>query len=329
MNSYIKKIGVYLPGEPVNNDNFVKRYKNIELNASMINMLFGAKHRHLAPSETQCSDLATNAALKIVTQEEKKEIDFLIFATASADLIEPATANIVQYKLGLTCPSIDVKNACNSFISALEIADAYISQGKYKNILIVSGEKTSDSIHFDAKDKEELKNNLAATSFGDGGSAVWVSETSTPQSIVFSKFDTMGEYWDLSTIKGGGSMHPFDSSKNYFQGETSKLIHMLNDTRARGFVAQCFDDCPWDKSEVDVLITHQVATHFYKNLAESIDFPFEKIYQTFHLFGNTAASSIPIALNDAITLGKIKKGDKVMLLGVAAGISLGVICFTF
>lgn len=328
MNSYIKAIGTYLPGAPISNQEFAKKYKNISLDADLIKVLFGSEKRYIAPQEMQCSDLASNAANKILTEQEKKDVDLLIFASASSDLIEPATSNIIQHKLGLTCPTFDVKNACNSFITALEIADAFISKNVYQNILIVSGEKPTDTIYFDAENKEVLKKNLAAISFGDGGSAVLVSATTENKGVLFSKFKTLGEFWDLSTIKGGGSMFPQAANMNYFQGETAKLIHILNTDAAQEFVAECIAASPWEKEEIDLLITHQIAAHFYKSLASAMDFPIEKIHHTFHLFGNTAAVSIPLALKDAIDAGKMKKGDKVMILGVAAGLSIGVVFLT-
>ncbi len=328
MNSYIKEIGVFLPGDPISNEDFAAMYKGEILRPEMIRTLFGGKYRYISAPDVQCSDLAVNAAKAFLKEEEKQSIDLLIFSSASADLIEPATANIVQEKLGLTCPVFDVKNACNSFISAMQIADAMIKSRMYKNILIVSGEKPSDTIRFDIGSKEKFKENIASISFGDGGAAMWLSTTKENTGIAYSRFLTMGEYWNLSTILGGGSMYPFDPDKNYFKGETAKLIDVLKNSDARQFAKECFDECPWEKEEIDLLITHQIATHFYDRLAKTIDFPLEKMHMTFDKYANTASTSMPIALFDAIQNGKAKRGDKIMLLGVAAGVSVGVIFLT-
>jgi len=327
MNTYIKHIGSFLPGTPIDNDSLIEMYKNKLLSAEMVRVLFGGEKRYFA-KDLQASDLATKAALKFLTEKDKHIIDLLIFASASADLIEPATANIVQEKLGLSCPVFDVKNACNSFLSAIEIADLFITTGRYKNILIVSGEKPSDTIRFSPKSKQELRSNIASVSFGDGGAAVWLAATEKPKGIEFIKFLSMGGFWNLSTVLGGGSMYPFDSDKNYFHGETAKLIDVLKDSNARQFAIDCFEQGPWDKEEIDLMITHQVATHFYKSLANTIKFPLEKIHQTFEKYANTASTAIPIALQDAIENGKAKKGDKIMLLGVAAGVSISVVFLT-
>ncbi len=327
MNSYIKYIGSYLPGKPLNNKEFIGMYNNKLLSSEIVSILFGGKQRYFA-NGMQSSDLAVNAALKFLKKEDKAKIDLLMFASASADLIEPATANIVQKKLGLSCPVFDIKNACNSFLSAMEIANSFISNGTYQNILIVSGEKPSDTIRFDLKDKQELKSNIASVSFGDGGAAVWMTSTNEKKGIEYIKFLSMGKFWNLSTVLGGGSMYPFDSDKNYFHGETAKLINVLGDSEARQFAIDCFEDGPWEKDEIDLLITHQVATHFYKSLAETINFPLEKIYKTFHKYANTASTAIPIALHDAIESGAVDKGDKIMLLGVAAGVSISVVFLT-
>ncbi len=324
MNSYIKELGIFLPGKPINNTEFAAMYKGQMLKPDMIRVLFGGKYRYIAKPEMQCSDMAVNAANTFLKEEDKQSIDLLIFSSASADLIEPATANIVQKKLGLSCPVFDIKNACNSFISAMQIANSLIQSNTYRNILIVSGEKPSDTIRFDTKSKEELKENIASVSFGDGGTAMWISSTKDKTGIAYSKFLTMGEYWNLSTVLGGGSMYPFDPDKNFFKGETAKLIDVLKDSDAQQFAIKCFEEGPWEKDEIDLLITHQIATHFYDRLAKTIDFPPEKIYKTFDKFANTASTSMPIALFDAIRNKKAKKGDKIMLLGVAAGVSIGV-----
>ncbi len=328
MRSYIKEIGVYLPGEPVDNETFARKYSGGFLHADMIRVLFGGQERFLADKDVHTSDMAVMAANSFLKEEDKSKIDLLIFASASADLIEPSTANIVQSKLGLSCPVFDLKNACNSVVSALQVADAFIKNNIHKNILIVSGEKPSDTIRFHPSSKQDIKNNIAAISFGDGGCALWIAGTKEDRGLRFSRFLSMGEFWHLSTIRGGGSMHPFDLEMNYFQGETAKLIDVLQDSNAQAFANKCIKDGPWGKAEIDLLITHQVATHFYKSLAETLDFPLEKIHQTFHKYGNTASTAIPIALHDAIQNGKAKRGDKIMLVGVAAGVSVGILFLT-
>ena len=197
LESIINKSGMYLP------DNIIEQK-------------FGVKERRFAGDDIQASDLAAGAALKILNQTDKDTIDCLIFASGSSDLIEPATANIVQSKLKLSCPAFDVKNACNSFVNALQVADSFISSGQYKKILITTGEKLSSIIKLNPENKEDLLKRLASLSMGDGGAAALIERSEDTAGIYAHRFETWGDYWGLCTVPGGGSMHPHDGVKSLF-----------------------------------------------------------------------------------------------------------------
>src|SRR5450432_3163070 len=136
----ISAIAGYAPSAIVCNleiESRVNRHLQL-LSPGCIERLFGVKERRFAAEDEQVSDLAVAAANKILLNVDPETIDCLIFAAASSDLIEPATANIVQYKLNLACNAFDVKNACNSFVTALNVANAFIESSQYKKILIVT-----------------------------------------------------------------------------------------------------------------------------------------------------------------------------------------------
>jgi 3-oxoacyl-[acyl-carrier-protein] synthase-3 len=285
--------------------------------------MFGVKERRYADAKTQVSDLAANAARKIVDKYGKDHFDCLIFASACSDLIEPATANIVQDKLGLNCPAFDVKNACNSFVTALQIAHAFVVSGTYKSVLIATGEKLSNCIKLDINSDEDLTDRLAAFSFGDAGSAVLVEASANESGLVFQRFKTTGKHWALCTIQGGGSMFPFEPEKNYFKGKTSELSEVMFEEGAE-FVAGCFADAGWKMNDVDHFITHQVSDRTFEQVAAFFNIPEERFHKVISEHGNTAAASIPLALHKASAAGKLKKGDKVAIIGLAAGISVSV-----
>ena len=159
LRAYISDIGIFLPERIVSStelETIVNKNGQI-LPKGSIERLFGVRERRYADAHIQVSDLGANAARSIVEKHGADTIDCMIFASASSDLIEPATANIVQEKLGLDCPAFDVKNACNSFVTALQIASSFIDSGIHKKILITSGEKLSNSIRFEPEDAEDLK----------------------------------------------------------------------------------------------------------------------------------------------------------------------------
>ena len=288
-----------------------------------IERLFGVKERRYADPQIQVSDLSANAAKGMVEKHGANSIECMIFASASSDLIEPATANIIQEKLGLNCPAFDVKNACNSFVTALQIASSFIDSGIYKKILITSGEKLSNSIRFHPVDEEDLKKGLASLSFGDAGSAVMVEQSANGCGLYFQKFKTVGKYWELCTIKGGGSMFPFNPDKNYFEGKTSELANVII-AEGSNFVQSCLLEAGWSLSDIDHVVTHQVSVKSFEALAVTSGLPINKIIQVCDLYGNIASVSIPLSLHIAEKKGILKHGDKIAIVGLAAGISLSI-----
>ena len=128
MKGYIAKIASHLPEQQLSNADVAQRINaaDVDITGETIDSLIGPCTRRYASATTQASDLAVSAAEKVLRGEQKEDIDLLIFASASADLIEPATANIVQHKLGLNCAAFDIKNACNSVTTAMEVANSLI-----------------------------------------------------------------------------------------------------------------------------------------------------------------------------------------------------------
>lgn len=323
-NIAIKEMSTYLPERIVYNQEIEERINTNEqfLAPGILEKLFGIESRRFAGKSEQVSDLACKAARPILNKIEKSEIDLLIFAAACSDLIEPATSNIIQDKLGLQCPAMDVKNACNSFLSAIHIATAYIQSGIYRNILIVNGEKLSDAINFNIRNKEHLQSSLAALSLGDAGVAALISESDSDKGIFFQEFLTRGKYWDLCTIKGGGSMYPHDVTKNYFEGKTSEMRSVF-ELEVKDFVKCCFDKAGWQASEIDHLITHQVSSSSFDTISKHSGIARSKIINVFHECGNTAAASVPLALAKGIN-SRFQANDKIAIIGFAAGLSASV-----
>lgn len=325
MKPYISDIEIFLPERIVSSlelEDLVNKRAKL-LPAGSIERLFGVRERRYADSDMQASDLAVNAAKNLVEKHGAETIDCMIFASASSDLFEPATANIAQAKLGLDCPAFDVKNACNSFVTALQVASSFIGTNTYKKILIVSGEKTSTSIRFEPNDAEDLKKRLASLSFGDAGSAVMVEESTNGCGIYFQKFKTVGKHWELCTIKGGGTMFPTDFEKSFFEGETAALANVFV-KEGSNFLKSCFAEAGLTLSEIDHVFTHQVSSKSFEVIAAASSFPKNKIIKICELYGNTASASIPISLYTAEKNGLLKHGDKIAIIGLAAGISISI-----
>ena len=321
----IADISVYHPARIVPNSELELRLnaRRRVLPEGSLERLFGIRERRFAATDEQVSDLAAKAALPIVDSVGAGRIECLIFAAACSDLIEPATCNIVQYKLGLRCPAMDVKNACNSFTSGLMTASSLIASGMYRNVLVVNGEKLSDAIRFDIETEEQLRRHLAAYSLGDAGAAALVTASDDESGFHFQRFMTRGEHWELCTIKGGGSMYPHDAEQNYFEGQTDALKTVLAD-EATAFLLACMQEAGWKVTDIAHVFTHQVSTGIFRLIAQMTGLAPDSCEQVFAHFGNTAAASIPLAMHQRLQRGALKKGDKVVLLGLAAGVSVSV-----
>lgn len=326
----IEAVSGYLPKRVVKNEEIEQRIMDNMglLKAGMLQKIFGIHERRFAAAEENVSDLATKAALPIVEKIGRENIDYLIFAAACSDLIEPATCNIVQTKLGLKCPAMDVKNACNSFVTALMTASAMIQSGMYNDILITTGEKLSDAINLDLKEPEKLAAHFAAFSFGDAGSAVLVTASEDESGLHYQNFMTSGEHWKLCTIKSGGSLYPRDVSKTFFEGQTAALKDVIIE-EASDFYAESMAATGWKPEEVDWLITHQVSARTFQIVANCTGICPSKCVSIFEKAGNVAAASIPLALEKAVKEKGVKKGDKIILLGLAAGVSVSLQALIF
>ncbi len=323
--SKIADLSVYHPARIVTNQELESRLnaKGKILAEGSLERLFGLRERRFAAVDEQVSDLAVQAARPIVERVGKENIGFLIFAAACSDLIEPATANIVQHKLGLRCPVMDIKNACNSFTSGLMTASSLIAASICDSVLVVNGEKLSDAIRLDLESKEQLYRHLAAYSLGDAGAAALVTTSDDDSGFHFQRFMTRGEHWQLCTIPGGGSMFPHDADKNYFEGKTDALKEVLA-TAAAQFFHTCLQEAGWQPEDIQHFFTHQVSAGTFQLIARLTQVNPACCEQVFTHFGNTAAASIPLAMHQRYLRGEIKKGDKVALLGLAAGVSVSV-----
>jgi 3-oxoacyl-[acyl-carrier-protein] synthase-3 len=321
----IKSLASYIPNRKIDNLFIESRLEKNGLNVphGILENTMGSALRFYASEAEQASDLAALAANKILQRFPKEDVDLLIFAAASSDLAEPATASIVQAKTGLSCPAFDLKNACNSMTNAIEVACAFICLGHYRNILIASGEKTSVSVKFDISDSIELRERFASYSFGDAGFALLLGESEHGEGFEYHRQITYGEYWPLCTVKGGGTMSPQKANQLYFCGKTFELSNQFI-RLAPKFVNACLDEAGYKIEQIDLVCTHQVSKHTFNYIAKFLNVNIDKIVNTFQLYGNTAATSLPLSLQHAIDHGLVSRGDLIMLLGLAAGINISV-----
>ena len=294
----------------------------------VIRLATGVVERRYAPDGVASSELATWAGARALADAgiEPVDIDLLIFASASHDVAEPATANMVQAELGCVRAAVmDVKNACNSFLNGLDVAQAFIETGRATRVLVAAGERLSPTIKWDIGSSEALPTRLAALTLGDAGAACVVEASVDPErGLRPGAFESDGRHWELSTVLGGGSRYGAAPEQMYFECRSTKL-QQLATARIPQLVNDVLLKLDWDLDEVALVVPHQVTTSVIERVVSLLGYPLERCMITLDRFGNTAAASIPVALDLALEEGRATTGDKVLLVGGAAGFSAAVI----
>jgi 3-oxoacyl-[acyl-carrier-protein] synthase-3 len=293
--------------------------------AGLIRRLAGVTTRHLMPDDWQASDLAVAAAGKLLaeTGTAPEDVELLIFAAASQDMAEPATAHIVAAKLGLTCPVLDVKNACNSVLNAIELADALIAAGRYRRILIASGESPSRAIRWRVRDLGQYLASFAGYTLSDAGAALLL-EPSTDGGLLACAFTADSSAWSVGTLPGGGSAHPRSEDATYFHIDGVRLrrvFEALGPSLPRQTIARL--GLRWD--DFAVVAVHQVSLDYLEILRSTLDIPADRLVVTLPHHGNVASVTLPLQLVRARDEGRLAPGDLVALIGLAGGVSLGVV----
>jgi 3-oxoacyl-[acyl-carrier-protein] synthase-3 len=295
----------------------------------IVALVSGVRERRYADEGVYPSDLAAEAARRVLaeTGTSPADIDLLIFAAASQDLAEPATANIVQERIGTCAAVFDIKNACNSFMDAVRTAEAFIVAGQYHTILVATGETPSRCIRWDAATRDELQRNFPGYTLGDAGAAAILTLSPDERGIFYGDYQTISRHWEVATIPGGGSRHPRGDEYSYIQGDGAALKNAFVEVgpailqRALAATETTYDDYA-------AIIVHQVTLPYHRVFCRVSGIPEEKIPLTLPHLGNMAAASLPVAFVQAREAGQIRPGNRVMFVGMAAGISVGVMMAT-
>ncbi len=334
VSTIVTGVGKYVPDHVVPTES-VEQWLNLKerlgIPPGMIERLTGVRERRIAAEGEASSDMAVRASREAIRRAgiRPEDIDTIIFAAASQDVGEPATANIVQEKLGAVNAHVfDAKNACNSFVNALDIMDAFIQTGRSQVGLVTSGEVITRFVNWNIDSKESLKRFLAGLTLGDGGGAMVLMAGNGPDTgrgIRGASFLTDGSQWRLATITAGGNLQPdFDPKEIFFASNGAEL-----DRLASKYIPLTMNRLlarlGWKLEDVDLVISHQYTEQTITKVANSMNLPMSKYMLTVRKYGNTASASIPIALSEAIDEGRVGQGSKVLLVGGAAGFSAGIV----
>ena len=273
------------------------------------------------------SDFAAMAGKKALERANLKieDIDLLIFASASQDLIEPATSHIVASLLGANgVPVMDVKNACNSFLNGMQVANALIKIGQYKTALIVSGETPSMAIRWACADKDQFLRSFAGFTMSDAGAACVLSASDNEDDgILAIEFRSDSNRWDVGTLGMGGSRSPRDIESTYFDMDGRKLAEAFM-TLGPGILNETLEANGYTWGDFKAIGMHQVAAPYIDDVCRVLDVPTEKVIKTVADYGNLTSVTMALQIELGMESSLLNKGDLFAYIGLAGGISTGL-----
>ena len=325
MSSYsrITGTGSYLPPRRLTNVELAAELakKGVETSDDWIVERTGIRARHFAAPDVASSDLGVEAAKRALDAAglQPSDIDLIIVATSTPDMVFPSVACILQNKLGMAgCAAFDIQAVCSGFVYALTVADAMIKTGLATKALVIGAEVFSRILDFSDR--------TTCVLFGDGAGAVVLEASETP-GILASDLHADGKHVGILCVPGhvsGGSVLGNPLLKMDGQAVFKLAVGVL-ESAARAVLnkAQLLE------SDIDWLIPHQANIRIMQSTAKKLKLPLEKLIVTVDQHGNTSAASIPLALDESVRSGKIKKGDTLMLEGVGGGFTWGAVLLNY
>lgn len=317
MFSKIIGAGSYLPEKILTNDDLSRI---VDTSDEWIYTRSGIKTRHIAADNETTSSLAVNA-IKDAMQKNNisvNDVDLLIVATTTPDVVVPSTACLVQKELGLlNAVAFDLNAACTGFVYALTVADSMIKSGNYRTAIVVGAETLSRIV--------DWKDRSTCVLFGDGAGCVILQSTEEKTGILSSIIKSDGSYADFLTTTGGVSKTK-SSGTVLMNG---KEVFKLAITRMPEIAKETVIKAGFNIEDIDVFVPHQANIRIIDVAVENLGIPHEKTIKIIKDVGNTSAACIPVAIDYAISNNKMKKGNKVLLASMGGGFTWGAVFLEF
>tara|TARA_B000000475_G_C15995931_1_gene446921 strand:+ start:1171 stop:2148 length:978 start_codon:yes stop_codon:yes gene_type:complete len=312
----IQNISYYLPEIVETNDDLHR--DNPEWDIEKITEKTGILKRYKSDKNQTALDMGYLSAKELLRDFDSESIDSLIFVTQSPDYILPTSACILQDKLNLPshCLAFDINLGCSGFVYALSVAGSLIETGLSDNTIIICSDTYSKYIHSSDRTNRPI--------FSDGASAVVLSKSKDNNLGPFI-FGTDGSGFDSLIVRQGGARGMNSENQQYEKVLDMKGsdVFLFTMNRIPKTVKQLINKAGLDIEDIDLFVFHQASRLVIDNLRRSIDIKKDKVFTNYENIGNTVSATIPIALKDAEDQGKLKNGDKVMLIGFGVGLSWG------
>ena len=312
--SRITGTGSYLPAKILSNRDLET---TVDTSDEWIYTRTGIRQRHIAADTETTSDLALVASRRAIEAAglTADDIDLIIVATTTADMVFPSTACLLQAKLGVkSCPAFDMQAVCSGFVYGLSTADHFMKSGQHRHILVVGAEIYSRIL--------DWKDRATCVLFGDGAGAVVLTRSPEP-GVLASRLHAEGRYANILSVPGSVSSGAVTGrpllrmeGNAVFKLAVKVLGEVAEETLAAAGLA---------KSRLDWLIPHQANIRIIQATAKKLGLSMERVVSTVERHANTSAASVPLALDEAVRDGRIRSGHHVLLEGVGGGFTWGAV----
>lgn len=315
----ITGVGCYVPPRVVTN---VDLEKFVDTNDEWIRTRTGIKERHYADPGVASSHMATEAARALLAQKQldPAEIDLIVLASVTPDMMFPATACLVQDRIGAkNAWGFDLSAACSGFLYALTVGAQFVGSGAHKKVMVIGSDKMTSILDF--------QDRATCVLFGDGAGAVLLEPAGEDECILDFHHDIDGSGGCSLFMPGGGSLHPSTQEtvekRMHYVHQEGQQVFKYAVRRMAEVSAQLLENNGFTKTDLALVVPHQANLRIISAMQERLGIEDSKVLVNIDRYGNTTAGTIPLGLRDALDQGRLKKGDLLMLVAVGAGFTTG------
>ncbi|SDP98146.1 3-oxoacyl-ACP synthase III family protein [Lentzea jiangxiensis] len=327
--SRVAAVSVHLPETVLSTEDLearlAARNPDVEILHGAITKLSGVRYRHIAEPGCTTVELGIAAARKLLTEHNRSidEIDLLIFCSVSLTLLEPATAHAVAAGLGASCHVFDVRNACNSFVTAMQVADSFIRTGTYRRVLVVAGEWTTPVMKWSFASQEDYLAACAGYTVSDAGAAMLLEASDEP-GVLGAAFGADSSTWESAVVPvvqtNGTKTHQLGD----FQVDGLRFARAFAEADL-SIIPKTVAELGLSMSDFKVVCMHQPVDAVLTSLRDKFELREDQLVRVVSDHGNSAATCLPLQLAIAVEQGRVQRGDLVAMIGLASGFSYGVV----
>ncbi|MBA7619094.1 3-oxoacyl-[acyl-carrier-protein] synthase 3 [subsurface metagenome] len=312
--------GSFAPAKILTNEDLAKM---VDTTDEWITARTGIKSRHVTGDDETTAYLATEAAKRALDQAglDTGETELIIVATITPEMVFPSTASFVQRELGAKKAWVfDLAAACSGFVYGLSIVQQFLESGRCQNALVIGAETLTKIT--------DWSDRTSCILFGDGAGAVVLERKKDSRSgILYSVMASDGDRWRALNCQAYGSRYPadkkLDDPKKIYMEIRGREVYQQAIRRIVEIVTQCMEHCNLSIDDIAMVISHQMNARIIESAAKRLNLPDEKVFLNIAEYGNTSAASVPIAFDECVREGRIKKGDIVIFVAFGAGLTWG------